>query len=175
MWIVFGTAERTARVPGGAKVDRRCEKCGEVTTFYEKQVHSSFRLYFIDVFDYDRHRVMACGGCGTCYATDELGAKAAAGTETQTQGEAGTRSFGQEVERAARRAGGFLERTADAVEAGISSLLPGDSPHAPARAEPDASEPADGQLSDEEEELDPIEKRFRDLEERDNPKRVRIE
>jgi hypothetical protein len=172
MWIVFGTAERTERVPGGAKVDRRCEKCGEVTTFYEKQVHSSFRLYFIDVFDYDRHRVMACGGCGTCYATDELGSKAAAEAGT----EPAARSFGQEVERVARRAGGFLERTADAVEAGISSLLPGDSPHAPARREPDASEHADGQLSDEEEqELDPLEKRFRDLEERDKPKRVRIE
>ncbi len=73
MWIVFGTQVKTMRVPGGARVDRHCDQCGEHATFYEKEVTSTFRLYFIDVFDYKRHRVMACGCCGACYATDELG------------------------------------------------------------------------------------------------------
>jgi hypothetical protein len=75
MWVIFGTKEATRRVRGGAQVVRHCEGCGEVTTFYEKDVTSTFRLYFIDVFDYRRHRVMACGGCGAHYATDELGAR----------------------------------------------------------------------------------------------------
>ena len=56
----------------GLRVDRHCGVCGETTTFYEKELRRTFRLYFIDVFDYARDRVMACGGCGTHYITDEL-------------------------------------------------------------------------------------------------------
>ncbi len=112
MWIVFGNGVKTTRVPGGARVERHCEQCGELASFYEKEVTSTFRLYFVDIFDYERHRVMACGCCGACYGTDELGLP-------------GSRvpSLGERAARAAHEAGGYLDRAADALEAGVSSLL----------------------------------------------------
>jgi hypothetical protein len=74
MWIIFGTKQEAKRVPGGAQIVRHCDACGESTTFYEKELTATFRLYFVDVLDYRTHRVMQCGACGACYATDELGA-----------------------------------------------------------------------------------------------------
>jgi hypothetical protein len=74
MWIIFGTKQAAKRVPGGAQIVRHCDACGESTTFYEKELTETFRLYFVDVLDYRTHRVMQCGACGACYATDELGA-----------------------------------------------------------------------------------------------------
>src|SRR5271170_3174918 len=108
MWIVFGTGDKTKRVVGGAKVSRHCDQCGESTTFYEKEILSTFRLYFIDVLDYGRQRVMACGGCGTCYATDELG-------EADRPEGRGLDRLGEGVEQAARKAGRFLDRASEAV------------------------------------------------------------
>lgn len=75
VWIVFGTKEESRRVPGGASVVRECPSCHEVTTFYEKDMTSTLRLYFIDVYDYKKHRVMQCGACGAHYATDEVHAE----------------------------------------------------------------------------------------------------
>jgi hypothetical protein len=114
MWIIFGTAVKTTRIAGGARVDRDCEQCGERATFYEKEITSSFRLYFVDIFDYRRHRVMSCGSCGACYATDELGAPT------------GERTLGEDVGRAAQRVGGYLERAAGAVETRLGTLFAGD-------------------------------------------------
>lgn len=74
-WVVLGLKRATERVPGGAQLVRRCDSCREETTFYEKEIKSTFRLYFIDVFDFNRDRVMACGACGAAFVTDELAAK----------------------------------------------------------------------------------------------------
>lgn len=74
-WVVLGLKRATERVPGGAQLVRRCDGCHEETTFYEKEIKSTFRLYFVDVFDFDRDRVMACGACGAAFVTDELAAK----------------------------------------------------------------------------------------------------
>lgn len=73
MWIILGNKVQTQRVPGGRKVERQCGSCGETTMFYEREVSKSFRLYFVNIFNYETQRVMACGACGEHYATDELG------------------------------------------------------------------------------------------------------
>lgn len=157
MWIVFGNSVKTVRVPGGAKVERACGQCGETATFYEKEIVSTFRLYFMDVFDYQRHRVMACGCCGACYATDELGLP---GARTRSDRAAG--SLGEGIERAARRAGEGIERAAGALESGISSLFLDDR-----RDDREELAPAP-RHDDDDEDLDPLddplEARFRELE-----------
>jgi hypothetical protein len=162
MWIVFGTAEKMTRVPGGAKVERQCDACGEVTTFYEKHVRRTMRLYFVDVFDYARQRVMACGACGTCYATDELGAP---NREDAEGDDAGTLRHG--FERVARRAGELIERSADAVEAGIEALLPSRRDE-PSEGSEVSHDPPSG------DELDPLEARFRELERSEEQRRIRV-
>jgi|SRR5579871_268211 len=73
MWVILGNKVQTQRVPDGRKVERRCSACGETAMFYEREVSKSFRLYFVDLFNYETQRVMACGACGEHYATDELG------------------------------------------------------------------------------------------------------
>ena len=144
MWIVFGTGVKTARVPGGARVERECGGCGELATFYEKDVTSTFRLYFIDVFDYQRHRVMACGCCGACYATDELGLPSTRADEAGASG-----SLGEGAARAAHRVGGYFDRAAGALEAGISSLLTGSrGPRVSTRVREEALEEEAGQSDD---------------------------
>jgi hypothetical protein len=156
MWIVFGTKATTARVPGGLKVERRCMQCNETATFYEKELTSTFRLYFIDVFDYRRHRVMACGCCGACYATDELGLPG-----TQSAGGNNDPLIGEQLGQAAQRVGGYVERAASAVGTGLSSLFSDD-------RRPPATPPlAPRQSLDDELDLladDPMEARFRELE-----------
>jgi hypothetical protein len=120
MWIVFGTKVNARRIPGGLKVEHTCDQCGEAATFYEKEVTSTFRLYFVDVFDYQRHRVMACGCCGACYATDELGAPGARAGEDHARP-----ALEERVERVAGRVGEYVERAANAVESGVQSLFSG--------------------------------------------------
>jgi hypothetical protein len=164
MWIVFGTRVNARRVPGGLKVERACGQCGETATFYEKEVTSTFRLYFVDVFDYQRHRVMACGCCGACYATDELGAPATRDHEEQARP-----ALGAHVERIAGRVGEYAERAASAVERGVGSLFSGERAEAPEPAEappPRRSEDEDDPLAD------PLEARFRELERK---ARIRID
>lgn len=157
MWIVFGTKAQTTRVPGGMKLERLCSQCGETAAFYEKELVSTFRLYFIDVFDYKRHRVMACGCCGACYATDELGMPG-------TQPPRGEPLIGEQLGRAADRAGDYVERAASAVQSGLSSLF-SDGRRAPAPRPPSSPPPAslDEDL-DRLAEDDPMEARFRELE-----------
>lgn len=73
VWIVIGHRTKTERVPDGLSVERECASCGELAMFYERRAVKTFRLYMLDVFDYDEQRVMSCGACGTLYATDEHG------------------------------------------------------------------------------------------------------
>lgn len=154
MWIVFGTKAQTTRVAGGAKLERRCLTCGETAMFYEKELVSTFRLYFIDVFDYKRHRVMACGCCGACYATDELGMP---GTRTYGHGEP---LLGEQIGRAAGRAGDYVERAASAVQSSLSGLF------SDGRRAPTSPLPPRPSLDEEDDLLadDPMEARFRELE-----------
>jgi hypothetical protein len=105
VWIVIGNRTKTERVPGGVSVERRCPACGEVSTFYERRAVRTFRLYFLDVFDYDEQRVMACGACGTLYATDEHGAPSAATA----------RGWKEALDSAADRVGGAVSRAGEAL------------------------------------------------------------
>jgi hypothetical protein len=136
---------KTTRVPGGAKVERHCGQCGEIATFYEKEVTSTFRLYFIDVFDYRRHRVMACGCCSACYATDELGVPTTPAVSESPS------------------VAGYFERAADAVESGFASLFSEERP-APLvsnRRKEEEPPPSEDEFDPLE---DPMEARFRELE-----------
>ena len=125
MWIVFGHKSQLSRVPNGQKVERRCTSCGENATFYEKQATKTFRLYFMDVFDYQRHRVMACGCCGAYYATDELGAPTNPLLDDLTEAASKAEDYAR---RAASATGDYLGRANDALAGGVSSLFSGSRP-----------------------------------------------
>lgn len=71
MWIVLGTKEKSERVPNGRSFESRCQACGEVAMFYERRTKSTLQLYFLDIVDYGSQLVMACGACGTLYATGD--------------------------------------------------------------------------------------------------------
>ena len=71
MWIVLGTKEKSERVPNGRRFESQCQACGEVAMFYERRVNSTLQLYFLDIVDYGSRLVMACGACGTLYATGD--------------------------------------------------------------------------------------------------------
>jgi photosystem II stability/assembly factor-like uncharacterized protein len=71
MWIVLGTKEKSERVPNGRRFESQCQACGEVAMFYERRTSSTLQLYFLDVVDYGSRLVMACGACGTLYATGD--------------------------------------------------------------------------------------------------------
>jgi hypothetical protein len=159
MWIIWGTKVNARRIPGGLKVERTCGHCGETATFYEREVTSTFRLYFIDVLDYGHERVMACGSCGTCYATDELGVAGTTSRESREERE--SQSLEARAERVMGSVGGYVDRAAEAVESTVAGLF--------------AERGASGQraatgarISTEDEEVDPLEDpleaRFKELE-----------
>lgn len=105
VWIVIGNRTKTERVPDGLSVERRCPACSEVSTFYERRAIRTFRLYFLDVFDYDEQRVMACGACGTLYATDEHGRPSAETAE----------GWRQALERAGESVTGAVGKAGEAI------------------------------------------------------------
>jgi len=105
VWIIIGHRTKTERVPDGLVVERRCTSCGERAKFYERKAVRTFRLYLLDVFDYDSQRVMACGACGAHYATDEHGEpsrESASGWQNALASAAG------QVKDAAQKAGDAL-------------------------------------------------------------------
>ena len=154
MWIIYGTRAESRRIPNGAKVTRECGACHEVSTFYEKELTSTLRLYFVDVFDYKKHRVMQCGACGACYATDELSE--------------GDRDVGASIENAFDRGVDAIGRAASTVGDGITNLaakLVGREP--PRRRAPDVErddEPDPEVPHEDLAELDEMEQKFRKLE-----------
>ncbi|HEY4122006.1 MAG TPA: hypothetical protein VGM56_29265 [Byssovorax sp.] len=164
MWVIFGTKDASVRVPNGASVTRRCESCGETTTFYEKTRTSTFRLYFIDVYDYKKNRVMECGACGAHYATDELGAR----------DEEPPPSIEQRIEKGGKKIEGFAEKVGDAVTGLAAKIVnrPGPPPkrRVDVDVEPRASRDADDDGKDVEHDLshddfaDDMEMKFRKLE-----------
>jgi hypothetical protein len=168
VWIVFGTKEAAKRVPGGAQVVRRCDACGEQATFYEKDLTSTFRLYFIDVFDYRKHRVMQCGACSANFTTDELGAR--------------DEDLGTRVEKTLERGADAIGKAATTVGdelTGLAARFVGRP--APKRETPSTTArrraPEHDDLSDDDlaalRELDDLETKFRALEEQEAAKKTR--
>lgn len=154
MWIVLGTKEKSERVPNGRRFESQCQACGEVAMFYERRATSTLQLYFLDVVDYGTRLVMACGACGTLYATGDA-AKAepnmiAKATKTAS-------NVGSAIAAGATRA---VDRLAGAAR-GLMS----DERAAPARR--DVESMHDDPLRDDD---DALEARFKELE-----KRVRID
>ncbi len=120
MWIIFGTKAKTELVPGGAREEGVCQKCGEHTLFYERRLVNTFDLYFIDVFDYGAQRVMACGACGTLYRTDEASGEEAASGLERTIDEVGS-GVGRALERAAGAIGPVLEQAGRSLAPGVKA------------------------------------------------------
>jgi hypothetical protein len=148
VWIVFGNKMRTERVPNGQRVERHCDACGETAMFYERTASTKLSLYFIELLEYGKRRVMACGACGELYATDELGP------------DPSFASGADKVLGAAEKAGAQIGAAAKDVFGKISSAVKAELGDRPARPEPVAT---DDPLADEENEM---EAKFRDLENR---------
>lgn len=108
VWLVIGHRTRSERVPEGLVIERRCGSCGERATFHERRAIRTFRLYFLDAFDYDTQRVMACGACGTLFATDEHGAPS---EETRE----GWRKALSSLSSAAGSVGSAVSKASDAI------------------------------------------------------------
>lgn len=147
MWILFGNKMTTERVPNGKRVERHCDSCGERAMFYERTASTKLSLYFIELLEYGKRRVMACGACGELYATDELGAPAEVSTPEKVMGAA--EKAGAQIGAAAKDAFGKLK----------SGLAEFRSEHIP--PSPREPEPTNDPLADEEDEM---ERKFRDLE-----------
>jgi hypothetical protein len=158
MWIVLGTKEKSERVPNGKRFESQCQACGEVAMFYERRMTSTLQLYFLDIVDYGSRLVMACGACGTLYATGD-----AAHAEPNMIAKA-TKTAGQVGSAIATGATRAVDRVSGAAR---DLLSPGTSrPNARPSGE-DADAMHDDPLKEDD---DALEARFRDLE-----KRVRID
>jgi hypothetical protein len=144
MWIVFGNKSQLTWVPNGQKVDGHCTVCHQPTTFYEKQITKTFRLYFVDIFDYRRHRVMACGRCDAYYATDELGPPSNPLMEDLTEGVSKAGDYAKRAVSATRE---YLGSGNNPLEGGLSSLL---SQGRPRRSEPASNDPISRDRSEDE-------------------------
>lgn len=169
MWIIFGTKESARRVPNGAQVVHRCGSCGEVTTFYEKEITETFRLYFIDVYDYKRHRAMQCGACGATYVTDEI------------KQHAEERNLGASIGKRLEQGGDAITRAASVVGdeiTGLAAKLVG-RPAPPKRSRsrdeeaPDRGDDREDRLDEDLADLDESEAKFRQLEAEDDARRGR--
>ena len=149
MWIVFGNKQQSERVPNGQRVERHCSSCGETAMFYERTSSTKFSLYFIELLEYGKRRVMACGACGELYATDELG-------------DASQPSGAEKVIGAAEKAGAQISAAAKDAFGKISSAIRVSvSEPEPPRVREEA--PTEDPLADDANEL---EAKFRDLEKR---------
>lgn len=151
MWILFGNKASTERVPNGKRVERHCDACGETAMFYERTASTKFSLYFIELLEYGKRRVMACGACGELYATDELGPSEDASMPEKAMSAA--EKAGAQIGAAAKDAFGKLKTEFNALR----------SEHIPPGTPPREPEASDDPLRDEENEL---EAKFKDLEKR---------
>jgi hypothetical protein len=152
VWVIIGTRAKSSRVPDGAKVERHCPNCAETTMFYEKEMTDTFRLYFIDIFDISRQRVMACGACGAHYATDEVA------TANRPREERLIDRVDRGLMSAGARLGSFVEGAAQSLESGLDELVRGKRPAPPAHTHEESEHELDDPL------VDPVEARFRELE-----------
>ena len=159
MWIVLGTKEKSERVPNGRRFETQCQACGEVAMFYERRATSTLQLYFIDIVDYGSHLVMACGACGTLYATGDA-ARAEPNMITKASKTAG--QIGSAIASGATRA---VDRISGAARDLISGGSGSSAPTANASREDE-----DAYVDPLKEDDDALEARFENLE-----KRVRID
>lgn len=157
MWIVLGTKEKSERVPNGRRFESQCQACGEVAMFYERRVNSTLQLYFLDIVDYGSRLVMACGACGTLYATGD-----AAQAQPDMISKA-TKTAGQIGSAIATGAGRAVDKVSDAARGLLGSAA---SKPIPSRREEDDALHDDPLREDD----DALEARFKELE-----KRVRID
>lgn len=164
MWLVIGTGEKTERVPNGRQVERHCSQCGEVAMFYERRAISTLRLYFVEVLDYRTRIVMACGACGTLYATDDVNAPEPTALESFTE------AAGQVGSRIASGANRAVDRITSAAREALRSEPEARRSEEPRPAEPRPPDATDDPLADDEAAL---EARFKELEKRGT--RVRID
>lgn len=153
MWIIFGNELKTERVRHGARVERHCQHCDETTVHYERVAATKLSLYFIELLEYGKRRVMACGACNTLYATDELGQPDAPSTGAERVLAAAEKA-GAEISVAAKDAFGKLSA---AAKDGLNQLS---SRSEPARR-PEREVPSHDPLADDQ---DALEAKFRDLE-----------
>ena len=158
MWIVLGTKEKSERVPNGRRFETQCQACGEVAMFYERRATSTLQLYFIDIVDYGSHLVMACGACGTLYATGDA-AHAQPNMITKASKTAG--QIGSAIATGATRA-------VDRISGAARDLISGTP--APSAAAKSSRDDEDAYVDPLKEDDDALEARFENLE-----KRVRID
>lgn len=158
MWIVLGTKEKSERVPNGRRFESQCQACGEVAMFYERRVNSTLQLYFLDIVDYGSRLVMACGACGTLYATGD-----AAQAQPDMISKA-TKTAGEIGSAIATGAGRAVEKVGGAAKNLLGSVASKPIPSSPRREEESLH---DDPLKEDDEAL---EARFKELE-----KRVRID
>jgi hypothetical protein len=117
--------------------------------FYERVASTKFSLYFIELLEYGKRRVMACGACGELYATDELGpAEVSAPEKVMSAAE----KAGAQIGAAAKDAFGKIRSRIDEFR---SEELPPTPERRP--------EATDDPLADDE---NALEAKFRDLEKR---------
>lgn len=154
MWIFFGTKDNAELVPGGRREQRTCPKCGEHAMFYERRVISSMELYLIPIFDYRTRLVMACGACGSLFATDEP----APGYQPQSDTDKITSAAERTAESIASAAKEGFARMSDAVKTHLGSSHS----ERPPEPEPPLVD-TDDPLADDERAL---EAKFRELEKR---------
>src|SRR5689334_16231009 len=163
MWHYFPPEIPLRRALHGVKFEASCSHCRERTVHYEKEVADP-RWALPPNFDPRFQRIVACGGCGIAYATDELDKH---------------RSIGEHLEAFSQSADRYAHRAADAIDDGARRLF-GWGPAKPAPMSPSAMRPmrtqedeeldailknelgdlSSGKLADD----DPLEKRFRELE-----------
>ena len=122
--------------------------------FYERRTTSTLQLYFLDIVDYGSRLVMACGACGTLYATGDAAKAEPNMIEKATKTAS---NVGSAIAAGATRA---VDRLSGAARGLLS-----DEPRAPAARDDDATH--DDPLREDD---DALEARFKELE-----KRVRID
>ena len=131
--------------------------------FYERRATSTLQLYFLDVVDYGSRLVMACGACGTLYATGD-----AAHAEPSMIMKA-SKTAGQVGSAIATGATRVVDRVSDAARDLLGS---GRSSPAPQRSDEREREREEEAMADDplREDDEALEARFKELE-----KRVRID
>lgn len=71
MWIIIGQRVETEPVPAPSTLMKTCGKCGVFTTFEERKLVTTARIYFVDAFKYGAKRVMVCAACEAAFAVKD--------------------------------------------------------------------------------------------------------
>jgi hypothetical protein len=74
VWLFGGSKTNVKWVEGGRTATRRCEQCGETSTFREGDVTDKVHLFFVELLETSQRR-MVCTRCGDDHAVDDFFAK----------------------------------------------------------------------------------------------------